>query len=44
MGSSKLELVNEAYTLATFSNNTKLVFKINQEFLDRKCDQKEALL
>ena len=44
MGSSKSELVNKAYNSVTFSNNTKVIFKINQAFLDRYCDQTEALL
>ena len=44
MTSSKLELVNEAYTLVTLPNNTKVIFKINQAFLDRDLSQIEALL
>ena len=44
MTSSKLELVNEAYTVVTLPNNTKVIFKINQAFLDRDLNQTEELL
>ena len=44
MPSSKLELVNNAYTLATIPNHAKVIFKINQVFLDRDLNQTEALL
>ena len=44
MSSSNLELVNEAYTLATLCDSTKVLFKINQCFLDRDPMQTEALL
>ena len=43
MESETLELVNDAYTLAIFDNK-KILFRINQAFLDRSPDQKEALL
>ena len=35
MQSSNLELVSEAYTLVTLSDNSKVIFKINQAFLDK---------
>ena len=44
MFSSKLELINEAYTLVILHNNTKVIFKMNQVFLDRYLNQTEALL
>ena len=44
MSSSNLELVNEAYTLATLCDSTKVLFKINQCLLDRDPMQTEALL
>ena len=44
MGSSKIESVNEVYTLVILSNNIKVIFKINQAFLDRYCNQTEVLL
>ena len=44
MTSSKLELFNDAYTLVTLPNYTKVIFKINQTFLDRDSNQTEALL
>ena len=44
MASSKLVLVNKPHTLVNLPNNTKIVFKINQEFLDRDSNQTEALL
>ena len=34
MGSTNLELVSNAYTLVTLENNTKVILKINQGFLD----------
>ena len=44
MQSSNLELVSEAYTLVTLSDNSKVIFKINQAFLDKDPAQSEALL
>ena len=44
MSSTSLELVNEAYTLAILPNNDKVLFVINQCFLDRDPLQTEALL
>ena len=41
---SNLELVSEAYTLVTLSDNSKVIFKINQDFLDKDPDQYETLL
>ena len=43
MGSTNLELVSTVYTLVTLENNTKVIFKINQAFLDGDPDQTEAL-
>ena len=43
MKSSQLELVNDAYTLVHL-NDRKVIFKINQCFLDRNPAQTEALL
>ena len=44
MQPSRLELVNEAYTLATLPDNSKVIFLLNQCFLDRDSSQNEALL
>ena len=44
MHSSKLELVNDAYTLTTLPDNSKCILKINQAFLDTDPSQSEALL
>ena len=44
MSSSKLELVNNCYTVATFSNNPPVLLKINQALLDTNPNQTEALL
>ena len=44
MISKKLELVNDAYTLVTIPKNVKVIFKINQAFLDKDPTQKDALL
>ena len=44
MSSSSLELVNEAYTLTILPNNDKVIFMLNQCFLDRYPLQTEALL
>ena len=44
MGSTNLELVSNTYTLVTLVNNTKVIFKVNQAFLDRNLDQTEALI
>ena len=44
MNSKSLELVNEAFTLVTLLNETKVIFQINQAFLDRDPLQTEALL
>ena len=41
---SKLELVNEAYTLVTLPNNTKVIFKIIQVFIDRDSNQLDVLM
>ena len=41
---SSLELVNEAFTIVTFPDNSKIIFQINQEFLDREPLQIEILL
>ena len=35
MISSSLKLVNEAFTLATLPDESKVIFQINQSFLDR---------
>ena len=39
-----LELINEAFTLATLPDKSKVIFQINQAFLDRDPLQTEALL
>ena len=44
MTSTNLELVNDAFTLVTLPNNDKIIFHINQAFLDRDPMQTEALL
>ena len=44
MHSSRLQLVSDAYTLATLPHNSKVIFKLNQCFLDADPDQTEALL
>ena len=44
MNSEPLELVNNAYTLATLNNNQKCILKINQCLLDRDPHAFEALL
>ena len=44
MKSTKLELVNNDYTLIILPNNFKVIFKINQAFLDNDPIQTEALL
>ena len=44
MNSKSLELVNTAFTLVTLPDNTKVIFQINQAFLDRDPLQTEALL
>ena len=44
MTPSSLELVNEEFTLATLPDKSKVVFAINQAFLDRDPLQTEALL
>ena len=44
MGSTNLELVSNAYTLVTLVNNTNVIFKINQAFLDMNTEQTEALI
>ena len=38
MGSTTLELVSDAYTLVTLNDNSKVLFKINQCFLDKNPD------
>ena len=44
MHSSKLELVSEAFTLVTLEDNSKILFKMNQCFLDTDPSQTEALM
>ena len=44
MGSTNSELMSDAYTLVTLRDNNKVLFKINQCFLDRYPNQTEALL
>ena len=44
MGSSKLELFSESYTLVILSKSIMSIFKINQSFLDNGCGQTEAPL
>ena len=44
MSASNLELVNEAFTLCTLCDNSKIIIKLNQCFLDRDPLQTEALL
>ena len=44
MSSSKLELVINCYTVATFTNNPPVLLKINQALLDTNPNQTEALL
>ena len=44
MNSKSLELVNTAFTLVTLPNSSKVIFQINQAFLDRDPLQTEALL
>ena len=44
MNPSTLELLNESFTLATLPNKSKVVFQINQAFLDRDPLKTEALL
>ena len=44
MSASNLELMNEAFTLCTLCDNSKVIIKLNQCFLDRDPLQTEALL
>ena len=44
MPSKTSKLLNNAYTLATMPDITKVIFKINQVFLDRNPSQNETLL
>ena len=44
MSSSKLELVNNCYTVAVFANQPPVLLKINQALLDTNPLQTEALL
>ena len=44
MKSTKLELINDVYTLVILSNHVKVIFKINQTFLDKDLTQTEDLL
>ena len=44
MRSSHLQLVNCAFTLVTLPDNSKVIFKLNQCFLDSDPSQSEALL
>ena len=44
MNSEPLELVNNAYTLATLNNGNKFIFKINQCLCDKDPHAHEALL
>ena len=43
MKSTKLELVRDPHTLVILPSNVKVIFKINQEFLDDDPTQTEAL-
>ena len=42
--STKLELVNDNYTLVTLPHNVKVIFKTNQALLNNDPTQTEALL
>ena len=44
MKSSQLELVSDAFTLVTLPDNLRIIFKINQCFLNRDPSQSEVLL
>ena len=44
MSSSKLELVNDFYPVATFSHKTPVLLKMNQDLLDTNPNQTETLL
>ena len=44
MNTSSLELVNETFTLAKLPEKSKVIFQIDQEFLDRDPLQAKALL
>ena len=44
MSSSKLKLVNNVYTVSTFTNKSTVLLKINQALLDTNLNQTEALL
>ena len=44
MKSTKIELVNDAYILVILPNNVKVIFKINQAFLDNDPTQTDVLL
>ena len=44
MSSSNLELVNDAYTLATLPDGKKTILKVNQAFCDTDPFQSEALI
>ena len=43
MSSEPLELVNDAYTLATLEDNSRVIFKINQALCDKDPHAVEAL-
>ena len=44
MSSSKLEIVNDAFTLVLLEDGSKIIFRINQALLDLNLGQNEALL
>ena len=44
MKSTNLELVNEAFTLVSIPNGGRIIFKINQTYLNKNPKQSEALL
>ena len=43
MEAQRLELVNDAYTLATLPNDDKVIFHVNQAFYDEDSNATEAL-
>ena len=43
MEAQRLELVKDAYNLATLMNNDKVIFHVNQAFYDEDHDVEEAL-
>ncbi len=44
MRTSNVEVVSDAFTLARFDDGSKVIFKLNQAFLDTSPNQHEALL